>query len=54
MDSYLRILTFNAIAVSAEVSRDGNQKIGNHANRKDNVLAIANKNNQTNYDRGCA
>jgi hypothetical protein len=45
MDSYLRILTFNAIAVSAEVSRDGNQKIGNHADRKDGVVTIANKNN---------
>ena len=54
MDSYLRILTFNAIAVSAEVSRDGNQKISNHADRKDGVVTAANKNNQTNHDRSRA
>ena len=40
-----------AIAVSAEISRNGNQKIGNHANGKDGVVAIADKNNQTNHDR---
>ena len=48
------MLTFKAIVVSAEISRDGNQKIGNHADRKDGVVAIADKNNQANYDRGCA
>ena len=48
------MLTFKAIVVSTEISRDGNQKIGNHADRKDRVVTVADKNNQANYDRGCA
>jgi hypothetical protein len=48
------MLTFKAIVVSAEISRDSNQKIGNHADRKDCVVTVADKNNQANYDRGCA
>jgi hypothetical protein len=47
-------LTSTAIVECAEVSRDGNQKIGDHADRKDGVVAIADKNNQANYDRSCA
>ena len=52
--SISQMLTFKAIVVSAEISRDGNQKIGNHADRKDRVVTVADKNNQANYDRGCA
>jgi hypothetical protein len=54
LKSALYVLTATAIAVCAEVSRDGNQKIGNHANRKNGVLAIADKNDQANYDRESA
>jgi hypothetical protein len=52
--SISRLLTFTAIDVFAEISRDGNQKIGNHADRKDRVVTVADKNNQANHDRGCA
>jgi hypothetical protein len=41
----LGVLAISAIAVGAEVSRDGNQKIGNHADRKDGVVVRAYKNN---------
>ena len=49
--SALGVLTVTAIAVGAEVSRDGNQKISNHADRKDGVVVRADKNNQSNDDR---
>ena len=52
--SISQLLTFTAIDVFAEISRDGNQKIGNHADRKDRVVTVADKNNQANHDRGCA
>ena len=52
--SISQLLTFTVIDVFAEISRDGNQKIGNHADRKDRVVTVADKNNQANYDRGCA
>jgi hypothetical protein len=43
--SISQLLTFTAIDVFAEISRDGNQKIGNHADRKDSVVTVADKNN---------
>jgi hypothetical protein len=48
--SALGVLTVTAIAVGANVSRDGNQKIGNHADRKDSVVVSADKNNQANHN----
>jgi hypothetical protein len=52
--SALGVLTVATVAVGAEVSRDGNQKVGNHADCKDSVFTVADKNNQTNHDRDCA
>jgi hypothetical protein len=49
-----QVLSFTTVVIGADVSRDGNQKIGNHADCKDGVFTVADKNNQTNHDRDCA